>query len=80
MSRKRSRSKNDVECPMCGFGFELESRLAVNDYLDCPDCGIALQVTKVLPFRIKITDNPPGLNDVPDELDYDNDYDSRLRW
>ena len=79
MSGKKAKIGKKVECPECGFRFKLESSLEVDDILDCPDCGVSMEVMALAPPRVKLVDDEWSGRDVPDEeLDYD--HETRMRW
>ena len=46
------------ECPVCGADIQLPEDTVMGELLECPDCGIELEVVGTNPFK---------LNEAPQE-------------
>lgn len=44
----------DVECPECAAGVSLNEKTVVGEILQCPDCGVELEVTGLKPPKLTL--------------------------
>lgn len=45
---------NEVTCVECDAAVETGSDLIVGEILECPECGVELEVIQVSPLRIEL--------------------------
>ena len=46
-----------ARCSECGATFDLEEEdLEEGEFIDCPECGVELEVTAVDPLRLELVD------------------------
>jgi alpha-aminoadipate/glutamate carrier protein LysW len=45
---------NNINCMECGAEFQSEYELIIGEILECPDCGVELEVVQVSPLRLEI--------------------------
>lgn len=45
---------NEVTCVECGAPVEIGSDVIVGEILECPECGVELEVVQISPIRIEL--------------------------
>lgn len=45
---------DNITCMECGAEFQVESDLLLGEIIECPDCGIELEVIQVSPVRVEL--------------------------
>ena len=45
---------NNISCMECGADFQFEFDLIIGEILECPDCGVELEVIQVSPLRVEL--------------------------
>jgi len=52
--KKRSKKMTTVNCVECDGEVELAENVIVGEIVECPDCGVELEVTGVSPLTIEL--------------------------
>jgi len=47
-------SDNSIECPECAGAIRLPERFEVGECVDCPDCGVTLEVVTANPVQLAL--------------------------
>ena len=45
---------NEINCLECGGVVEMESDLIAGEILECPECGVELEVVQLSPLSIEL--------------------------
>ncbi len=45
---------NNISCMECGAAFQVEYELMIGEILECPDCGVELEVIQVSPATVEL--------------------------
>jgi len=45
---------NEITCLECGATIEVESNTIVGEILECPDCGVELEVVGINPVTVEL--------------------------
>lgn len=45
---------NTINCMECGAEFRSEMELIIGEILECPDCGVELEVVQLSPLRVEL--------------------------
>lgn len=45
---------NDMNCMECGAGLEIGNDLIIGEILECPECGVELEVVQLSPLSIEL--------------------------
>ncbi len=44
---------NNINCMECGADFQVEYDLLIGEILECPECGVELEVIQVSPLAVE---------------------------